>query len=115
MVVDRSHIRLYRTDELTQPGVGNLRPALLAGLVGVAAQVALTAPFMSRYGWDRDELYFLSAAHHPALGYVDFPPLTKRKAEVACGTCASAWKISTAASKPPEVQKAGREYVLLLL
>ena len=76
MVVDRSHIRLYRTDELTQPGVGNLRPALLAGLVGVAAQVALTAPFMSRYGWDRDELYFLEAAHHPALGYVDFPPVT---------------------------------------
>ena len=75
-MVDRSHTRLYRTDELTQPGVGNLRPALLAGLVGVAAQVALTAPFMSRYGWDRDELYFLSAAHHPALGYVDFPPLT---------------------------------------
>ena len=30
---------------------------------------------MSRYGWDRDELYFLSAAHHLALGYVDFPPL----------------------------------------
>lgn len=31
---------------------------------------------MSRYGWDRDGLYFLSAAHHLALGYVDFPPLT---------------------------------------
>jgi len=39
-------------------------------------QVVLVAPFMSRYGWDRDELYFLSAAHHPALGYVDFPPFT---------------------------------------
>ena len=50
-MVDRSHTRLYRTDELTQPGVGNLRPALLAGLVGVAAQVALTAPFMLRYGY----------------------------------------------------------------
>ena len=31
---------------------------------------------MARYGWDRDELYFLSAAAHLALGYVDFPPLT---------------------------------------
>ena len=47
----------------------------LIGLAGVAVLVAVTAPFMSRYGWDRDELYFLSAAHHLALGYVDFPPL----------------------------------------
>ena len=44
-------------------------------MAGVAVLVAVTAPFMSRYGWDRDELYFLSAAHHLAFGYVDFPPL----------------------------------------
>jgi 4-amino-4-deoxy-L-arabinose transferase-like glycosyltransferase len=37
--------------------------------------VALTAPFLGRYGWDRDELYFLAASRHLALGYVDFPPL----------------------------------------
>lgn len=48
---------------------------LVIGLTGVVVLVAVTAPFMSRYGWDRDELYFLSAAHHLALGYVDFPPL----------------------------------------
>ncbi len=52
------------------------RTALVAGLAGAAIQVALTAPFMSRYGWDRDELYFLSATHHLAFGYVDFPPST---------------------------------------
>jgi 4-amino-4-deoxy-L-arabinose transferase-like glycosyltransferase len=51
------------------------RSALPAGLAGVAVLIAVTAPFMARYGWDRDELYFLSAAHHLALGYVDFPPL----------------------------------------
>lgn len=50
--------------------------ALAAGLGAAVVQVALVAPFMSRYGWDRDELYFLAAAHHLALGYVDFPPLT---------------------------------------
>jgi Dolichyl-phosphate-mannose-protein mannosyltransferase len=52
------------------------RTAAIAGLAGAAVQITLTAPFMSRYGWDRDELYFLSAAHHVAFGYVDFPPLT---------------------------------------
>jgi len=51
------------------------RATLAIGLAGVVILVAVTAPFMSRYGWDRDELYFLSAAHHLALGYVDFPPL----------------------------------------
>ena len=51
------------------------RETFLIGLAGAVALVAITAPFMSRYGWDRDELYFLSAAHHLALGYVDFPPL----------------------------------------
>ena len=54
---------------------GSARATFLIGLTGAVALVAVTAPFMSRYGWDRDELYFLSAAHHLALGYVDSPPL----------------------------------------
>jgi 4-amino-4-deoxy-L-arabinose transferase-like glycosyltransferase len=52
------------------------RTTLLCGLAGGAAAAALELPFIGRYGWDRDELYFLSAGRHPALGYVDFPPLT---------------------------------------
>jgi 4-amino-4-deoxy-L-arabinose transferase-like glycosyltransferase len=51
------------------------RTTLWIGLAAAAVLAAVTAPFMSRYGWDRDELYFLSAAHHLALGFVDFPPL----------------------------------------
>jgi hypothetical protein len=58
------------------PVPGSARTTLWIGLAGAAVLVAVTAPFMTRYGWDRDELYFLSAAHHLALGYVDFPPLT---------------------------------------
>jgi 4-amino-4-deoxy-L-arabinose transferase-like glycosyltransferase len=49
---------------------------MLAGLLVGALKAALTLPFIGRYGWNRDELYFLEAAKHPALGYVDFPPLT---------------------------------------
>ena len=53
-----------------------LRTTLLCGLAGGALSAAIQVPFLGRYGWDRDELYFLSAARRPALGYVDFPPLT---------------------------------------
>jgi len=53
-----------------------LASTLALGLVVGLAKILITAPFMHRYGWDRDELYFLAAARHPALGYVDFPPVT---------------------------------------
>jgi hypothetical protein len=53
-----------------------LAATLACGVAAAAAQAALVAPFLGRYGWDRDELYFLSAARRPTWGYVDFPPLT---------------------------------------
>lgn len=46
-------------------------------VVGLAAvKVAVTMPFADRYGWHRDELYYLASARHLALGYVDYPPVT---------------------------------------
>jgi hypothetical protein len=46
-------------------------------LLGVAAAtVALLLVTASRYGYHRDELYFLEASRHMAWGYVDQPPLS---------------------------------------
>jgi hypothetical protein len=61
--------RLTRTREgLTSANV------ILAGLasVGFAAHMLVAG----NYGYFRDELYYIAAGHHLALGYVDFPLLT---------------------------------------
>src|SRR3989440_12875155 len=42
----------------------------------VAAKVGVTMAVADRYGWHRDELYSLASSRHPALGYVDYPPIT---------------------------------------
>ena len=59
-----------------EPRSRPLAPTLLCGGLAAAVQAAIVLPFLGRYGWDRDELYFLSAARRPAFGYVDFPPVT---------------------------------------
>lgn len=46
-------------------------------VVGLAvAKLALDLTFAHRYGWHRDEVYYLASANHLQLGYVDYPPLT---------------------------------------
>ncbi|MFG1927575.1 glycosyltransferase family 39 protein [Cryptosporangium sp. NPDC048952] len=57
--------RLPRLDELDR----------LVWVIAGAVTVVLLA-FAGRYGYHRDELYFLLCAHHLDWGFVDQPPLT---------------------------------------
>jgi hypothetical protein len=57
-----------RGDLVPSPRLG----IALIALVAVTLELAVSA----RYGYVRDELYFLAAGQHPALGYVDQPALT---------------------------------------
>ena len=55
----------------------DLSPFAAAPVLGIAAgTVALLLLTAARWGYHRDELYFLEASHHMAWGYVDQPPLS---------------------------------------
>jgi hypothetical protein len=49
------------------------------GLLKLAVQLAGAG----RYGFHRDELYYLAAGRHPSLGYVDYPLLTAMVARLS--------------------------------
>src|SRR5437660_7224854 len=48
----------------------------------VAAKIGITMAVADRYGWHRDELYYLASSRHLSLGYVDYPPITPLLARI---------------------------------
>ena len=56
------------------PAESPAAPGLLAGFA--LATVLFHLVCLTRYGWFRDELYYIACGRHFAFGYVDQPPLS---------------------------------------
>jgi 4-amino-4-deoxy-L-arabinose transferase-like glycosyltransferase len=61
-------------------GLTGLPWAALAPIV--AAKIGVTMAVADRYGWHRDEFYYLASSKHLGLGYVDYPPITPLLARI---------------------------------
>ena len=72
-----SHGNRTRPTPLELPSTTPSRPPRLTRVVwGIAALVLAELMVVAgRYGYHRDELYFIVAGSHPAFGYPDQPPL----------------------------------------
>ena len=78
-------------------------PWLGIALIALAAS-GVEMAVSARYGYARDELYFLAAGYHPAFGYVDQPwltPLLARILAAATGNTLVGLRVLPAASSWP--------------
>ena len=67
------------TDPARTPGpdpVSPVAPARGATVALLVVTALVHLPAIARYGWFRDEFYYVSCAQRLAWGYVDQPPLS---------------------------------------
>jgi Dolichyl-phosphate-mannose-protein mannosyltransferase len=74
--------RFGRTPRLAAASARPGRVPRLGIAIIAAAAFGLEMAVSARYGYHRDELYFLAAGQHPAFGYVDQPSLTPLLARI---------------------------------
>ena len=62
-------------DPMISQANNSTRHQFAVGVVIAVVYFTLHLATSTRYGYFRDALYYLACAEHPALGYVDQPPL----------------------------------------
>ena len=100
MLMPMDIARIENPSAALRPPCAAAQPVARTPWIGIAliaaAAFGLEMAVSARYGYVRDELYFLAAGQHLAFGYVDQPPITPllaRLSPIAGGNTLAAFRV----------------------